>query len=96
MHLWFDLACGAERANGVSRQKECPRGTGDRIISKSSDSSSERALATFIARKAEIARIQGASADHFNAKPNEVHWGHAGILGHVAEKLREVAEFLDI
>ena len=69
-------------------------------MSKRSEPSNEQALATFIARKSEIddllARIQGASADHFKANPDEVHWGHAGSLGHVAEKLREIAEFMSV
>ena len=59
-----------------------------------------QALASFAGRKAEIdallSRIQGASADHFNASPDDVHWGHAGTLGHVAEKLREIAAFLNV
>jgi hypothetical protein len=62
--------------------------------------SNGQALASFIGRKTEIdallSRIQGASADHFNASPDEVHWGHAGTLGLVAEKLREIAKFLKI
>ena len=69
-------------------------------MSKRGETSNEQALATFIARKAEIdallSRIQGASADHFDANPDEAHWGHAGTLGHVAEKLREIAEFLNV
>ena len=69
-------------------------------MSKRSEPSNEQALATFIARKAEVdallTRIQDASANHFNANPDEVHWGHAGSLGHVAEKLREITEFLNV
>jgi hypothetical protein len=62
--------------------------------------SNKAAIDTFIARKAEIddplARIQAASVNHFNADPDNVHWGHAGTLGQVAEKLREKAEFLNV
>jgi hypothetical protein len=62
--------------------------------------SNGQALVSFVGRKAEIdallSRIQGASADHFNTSPDDVHWGHAGTLGHVAEKLREIAAFLNV
>jgi len=58
----------------------------------------QQALAAFIARKAEIdallARIAAASADHFGRDPDEVTWADEGSLGHVEQKLREVAEFL--
>ena len=44
----------------------------------------EAALNAFIGRKAEIdemlARLQSLSADHFNAYPDEVNWGHVGTL----------------
>ena len=60
----------------------------------------DAALAVFIAGKAEIdallARIQAASADHFGAKPEAVTWGHAGSLGFVTERLKEIAEFLRV
>jgi len=46
------------------------------------------ASATFMARKAEIddlpVRLQVASADHFNAMPDDVHCCLAGTLGQVA------------
>ena len=68
-------------------------------MSTTTRQTSTAALATFIARKAEIddllARLQAASANHFNATPDEVHWGHAGTLDHVAEQLRDIAEFLN-
>jgi hypothetical protein len=58
------------------------------------------ALDSLIACKAEIdallARLQDASANHFNANPDEINWGHAGSLGHVAEKLKEIAKFLNV
>jgi hypothetical protein len=60
----------------------------------------DAALASFIAGKAEIdallARIQTASADHFGAEPEAVTWGHAGSLGFVTERLKEIAEFLRV
>ena len=69
-------------------------------MSKRSRPSNEQALATFIARKAEIdallTRIQDASANHFNANPDDINWGHAGSLGHVAEKLKEIVDFLQV
>jgi hypothetical protein len=43
------------------------------------------ALATFIARKAEIdtilARLTPLSGEHFNRAPDTVSWGDAGTLG---------------
>jgi len=55
----------------------------------------QTALDAFIVRKAEIdemlTRIQGLSDDHFNVRPDDVHWGHVGDLGCYAEHLREIA-----
>jgi len=55
------------------------------------------ALAAFIGKKAEIdamlARLQALSDDHFNVSPDDVGWGHAGSLGHIAERLRELCAF---
>ncbi len=60
----------------------------------------DAALAAFIAGKAEIdallERIQAASADHFGTEPEAVTWGHAGSLGFVTERLKEIAEFLRV
>jgi hypothetical protein len=68
-------------------------------MSTTTRQSNTAALATFIVRKAEIddllARLQAASAEHFNANPDEVHWGHAGTLGQVAAQLKNIAEFLN-
>jgi len=56
----------------------------------------DKALATFKARKAEIdtmlARLQALSDDHFNAGPDDIHWGHVGDLADVATKLREITD----
>jgi hypothetical protein len=45
----------------------------------------------FIARKAEIdamiARLQAMSAEHFNADPEAINWGHVGSLCFCAEQL---------
>ena len=55
-----------------------------------------QALAAFIAAKAEIdvvlARLQALSAEHFNATPDEVTWGHVGMLEHYRARLREIAD----
>lgn len=60
----------------------------------------DTALAAFIAGKVEIddllARIQAASADHFGTAPEAVTWGHAGSLGFVAGRLKEIAELLRV
>jgi hypothetical protein len=56
----------------------------------------ETALGAFIARKAEIdemlARLQTLSEEHFNAQPDEIHWGHVGDLGNYAEQLRIITD----
>jgi len=55
-----------------------------------------KALATFMTRKAEIdtmlARLQTLSDEHFNANPDEIHWGHAGDLSDMAKTLREICD----
>lgn len=44
------------------------------------------ALAAFITKTSEIdfmlSRLAALSADHFNARPDEVTWGHVGTLEH--------------
>ena len=61
--------------------------------------SNEAALAAFMAGKAEIdallARI-AASDDHFGTSPDRVTWGDAGSLGFIAERLKEITEFLGV
>ncbi len=60
----------------------------------------EAALAAFMAGKTEIdallARIAAASEDHFGANPERVTWGDAGSLGFIAERLKEITEFLGV
>jgi hypothetical protein len=55
-----------------------------------------KALAAFMARKAEIdtmlARLQGLSDEHFNAGPDQINWGDVGTLAHYATKLREITD----
>jgi hypothetical protein len=62
--------------------------------------SNTAALATFMARKAEIddllVRIQAASDEHFGADPEALNWGQAGVVGEAAERLKEIAEFLGV
>ena len=54
------------------------------------------ALDAFLANKAEIetmlARLQALSADHFEASPDEVHWGHVGTLKFYAEHLKRITD----
>ena len=41
---------------------------------------------------ATLQRITALSADHFNAHPDEVNWGHVGTLNHYRAKLREITD----
>jgi hypothetical protein len=56
----------------------------------------DKALAAFVTRKAEIdtmlTRLQTLSDEHFNANPDEIHWGHAGDLADMAKNLREISD----
>ena len=56
----------------------------------------DKALAAFMARKAEIdtmlARLQGLSGEHFEANPEEIHWGHVGDLADISKNLREICD----
>ncbi|RBO54212.1 hypothetical protein DSD19_05685 [Rhodovulum sp. BSW8] len=56
----------------------------------------EAALAAFIGKKAEIderlARLQALSDDHFSAHPDEINWGHVGILEHYASLLKRITD----
>ena len=58
--------------------------------------SQEKALAAFVAKKAEIdamlARLQSLSDDHFEVAPDEVTWGHVGDLGRYAELLQQITD----
>ena len=55
-----------------------------------------KALAAFIARKAEIdamlARIKALSDEHFHANPDTLHWGHVGDLEFYAQQLRRITD----
>ena len=54
------------------------------------------AVDAFLAKKAEIdtmlTRLAALSADHFNATPEEIHWGHVGNLEFYAGQLRRIAD----
>lgn len=54
------------------------------------------ALNKFIATKAEIdaalARLTALSAEHFNASPDEVDWGHVGTINHYAGLLNQITD----
>jgi len=56
----------------------------------------DKALAAFLTRKAEIdsmlARLQGLSDEHFEANPDEIHWGHVGDLADISKNLREICD----
>ena len=63
---------------------------------KATAKTSEKALAAFITKKAEIdgalSRLQRLSGDHFNYQPERIDWGHVGTLGHYAELLRRITD----
>lgn len=54
------------------------------------------ALNAFMTAKAEIdtmlERLRALSADHFEALPDEVNWGHVGTLTHYASLLRQITD----
>lgn len=56
----------------------------------------DKALNAFIAAKAEIdaqlARLKALSDEHFNAQPDEIHWGHVGDLQRYASVLRQITD----
>jgi len=55
-----------------------------------------KALDAFLAAKVEIdamlARLTTLSADHFEANPDEINWGHVGTLNHHAGLLRQITD----
>jgi hypothetical protein len=56
----------------------------------------DAALSAFVAKKAEIdamlARLQGLSADHFNASPDAINWADVGTLDHYASLLKRITD----
>ena len=59
-------------------------------------STQEKALAAFVAKKAEIdamlARLRAMSDDHFGIGPEKVTWGDVGTLGHHADLLKRITD----
>jgi hypothetical protein len=59
-------------------------------------STQEKALAAFVAKKAEIdamlARLQNLSDDHFDVGPDEVTWSHVDHVAHYANLLRQITD----
>ena len=55
-----------------------------------------QAIDGFLAAKAEIdamlERLAALSADHFETHPDEINWGHVGILNHYRDRLREITD----
>ena len=39
-----------------------------------------------------LARLQALSLDHFEANPDEIHWGHVGDLADISKNLREICD----
>lgn len=58
--------------------------------------SNDNALDAFIAAKAEIdtmlERLKALSDDHFETRPDEIHWGHVGTLKHYSGLLRQITD----
>lgn len=56
----------------------------------------DKALAAFIARKAEIdamlARLAALSDEHFGYAPDEINWGHVGTLASYAQLLKRITD----
>ena len=54
------------------------------------------AVDAFLAKKAEIdtmlTRLAALSADHVNAAPEEIHWGHVGNLEFYTSLLKRVTD----
>ncbi len=55
-----------------------------------------KALDAFLATKFEIdailERLAALSANHFEANPDEINWGHVGTLNHYAGLLRQISD----
>ena len=56
----------------------------------------QTAFDAFIARKAEIDtmldRLKVLSDDHFSVSPDDINWGHVGMLAHYAELLKRITD----
>jgi hypothetical protein len=65
-------------------------------MTRRATASNDKALDAFMITKFEIdamlARLAALSADHFEASPDEITWGHVGTLNHYRAKLREITD----
>ena len=56
----------------------------------------DTAMQAFLAANSDIDalldRLKALSEDHFEARPEEVHWGHVGTLQRYQARLREIAD----
>lgn len=54
------------------------------------------AMNSFIAKKAEIdemlEQLTALSADHFECNPDNVNWGHVGMLSYYADMLKRITD----
>jgi hypothetical protein len=70
--------------------------SGDKTMTNRPTTDNSKALAAFMARKAEIdtmlERLQGLSDEHFDANPDDIDWGDVGTLARYACMLREIAD----
>ena len=68
---------------------------GDQAMTTRRATDNSKALDAFLAAKIEIdtmlERLTALSADHFDADPDEVNWGHVGTLNH-AGLLRQITD----
>lgn len=44
--------------------------------------------------RAKLAKMQQLADAEFGGRPATIHWGHAGNLAHIDEKLEEILGFL--
>ena len=66
------------------------------MTTRRANPANDKALNAFIAAKAEIEaqleRLMALSDDHFNARPDEIHWGNVGDLQRYAGLLRQITD----
>ena len=69
---------------------------GDQAMTTRRATDNSKALDAFLAAKIEIdtmlERLTALSADHFDAHPDEINWGHVGTLNHHAGLLRQITD----
>jgi hypothetical protein len=66
------------------------------MTTRRTTATNDKAVAAFIAAKSEIdaqlERLKALSDEHFNASPDEIHWGHVGDLQRYAGLLRQITD----